>query len=141
MKLRLADLEGLHVKHSERIESNEKRGVWTFIGVWSGVFLTIIKLLTPATPAVIQAPASPTTSGNNIKIGLDGQNQPSPQRAYLTTKDVAEKEAVETRTVIDWIAKRRIVPAPERSGDRQWAIAADYRILPQIAESAETVNP
>ena len=58
-------------------------------------------------------------------------------RTYLTTAEVAKRESkadhsVSERTVVDWIASGRIVPAPVKDG-AQWRIAAKYRIPPQTA--------
>ena len=54
-------------------------------------------------------------------------------RTYLTTADVAAKEQVSVREVVDMIAQGEITPPPEKSG-REYRIAANYRILPQSAE-------
>lgn len=67
------------------------------------------------------------------------------QRPYLNVKEVALKEGVSDRAIIDWIGKGRIEPAPVKSG-KEYTIAADYRVLPQDAaccgdEPDEEVKP
>jgi len=55
-------------------------------------------------------------------------------REYLTVQEVAEREGVTDRTVINWIEEGRIVPAPEKAG-KSWAISESFRILPHVAEA------
>jgi len=54
--------------------------------------------------------------------------QGSPHRDYLTTAEVAAKENVSVREVVDMIATGEIVPLPQKEG-REYRIAADYRRL------------
>lgn len=56
-------------------------------------------------------------------------------RAYLTTADVALREGIAERTVVEYINQGRISPAPEKTG-KSWSIAAEYRILPPNAASS-----
>jgi hypothetical protein len=69
--------------------------------------------------------------GNNVQIGA-GISPENPQRDYLRTDEVAEREGVEPRTVLEWVYDGRISPPPIKT-DRAWQFAADYRILPQTA--------
>ena len=62
-------------------------------------------------------------------------------RDYVTTADIAAKEKVTERAVIDWIAAGRIEPPPVKSG-KSWTIAKNFRIIPQDSECCgETPNP
>lgn len=96
-----------------------------------GLILTLYKLFS----AVQYPQAAPPTNTNSVQIG--GTEQPKPQREYLDSDEVGEREGVSSRTVTSWIEQGRILPQPTRQG-RAWVIAADYRILPQTA--AETAS-
>lgn len=92
-----------------------------------GTFVTIAKMLL-ALPSY--APHSPIpTNTNSVQIGAESKEKP--QREFLNSDEVGEREGVTSRTVISWIEQGRIEPQPTRNG-RAWIIAADYKILPQI---------
>lgn len=55
-------------------------------------------------------------------------------RNYVTTADVAAREHVTERAVLDWISAGRIHPQPVKVG-KAWTIARNFRILPQDPES------
>jgi len=101
------------------------------LGVLSFI-LTVLKLLIPTLSA--QPHTSPPTNTNSVHIGADSKEKP--QREFLNSDEVGEREGVTSRTVISWIEQGRIEPQPTRNG-RAWIIAADYRILPQTAELTE----
>lgn len=54
-------------------------------------------------------------------------------KTWLTTKDVAEREQVTERTVINYIEAGMIDPPPERTG-KSWLIAEHFRIVPKDSE-------
>ena len=58
-------------------------------------------------------------------------------KTWLTTKDVAEREGITERTVINYIQKGMIEPAPVMNG-KAWEIAANFRIVPHDSESCGT---
>jgi hypothetical protein len=61
-------------------------------------------------------------------------------RDYVTTADVAAREQVTERAVIDWISAGRIEPMPVKSG-KSWVIDKNFRIVPHDAECCgETPN-
>jgi hypothetical protein len=61
-------------------------------------------------------------------------------RDYVTTADIAQRQGVTERAVIDWIAEGRIDPMPVKSG-KQWVIAKNFRIVPNDSECCgETPN-
>jgi len=95
-----------------------------------GLVLGIIKLVQPM---IHQSPVLPTNT-NSVQIGAESKEKP--QREFLNSDEVGEREGVTSRTVISWIEQGRIEPQPTRNG-RAWIIAADYRILPQTAELTE----
>lgn len=55
-------------------------------------------------------------------------------RTWLTTKDVATREQIDERTVLNYIEQGMIEPAPVKAG-KAWQIAANFRIIPKDTES------
>ncbi len=55
-------------------------------------------------------------------------------RTWLTTKEVAAREKVTERTVINYIERGMIEPPPVRDG-KAWQIAQSFRIIPQDTET------
>ncbi len=55
-------------------------------------------------------------------------------RTWLTTKEVAEREKIDERTVINYIAAGQIEPPPVKNG-KAWQIAEEFRIVPKDSES------
>lgn len=74
-----------------------------------------------------------TQSVNVGEAAADGDSQLATHRTYLTTADVAKREAISVREVTDMIAHGEITPPPTKDG-REYRIAADYRIQPQPAD-------
>jgi len=101
------------------------------LGIVSFV-LTLVKLFIPM-PQTSPAPSNT----NSVQIG--GASKEKPQREFLNSDEVGEREGVSSRTVTSWIEQGRIYPQPTRQG-RAWVIAADYRILPQSADNSETAQ-
>jgi len=81
--------------------------------------------------------SQPNTPSNLNSVQIGNTNEKKPQREFLNSDEVGEREGVSSRTVTSWIEQGRIYPQPTRQG-RAWTIAADYRLLPQTAELAET---
>jgi hypothetical protein len=54
-------------------------------------------------------------------------------KTWLTTQQVAVKEKVTDRTVLNYIESGMIEPEPMKQG-KSWVIAENYRILPHDAE-------
>ena len=100
------------------------------LGVLSFI-LTVLKLLMPTLSA---QPHTLPPNTNSVQIGAESKEKP--QREFLNSDEVGEREGVTSRTVISWIEQGRIEPQPTRNG-MAWIIAADYRILPQTAELTE----
>ncbi len=59
-------------------------------------------------------------------------------RTWLTTKDVAAREKVDERTVLNYIEQRMIEPAPVKAG-KAWQIAAHFRIIPKDSEDCGNI--
>lgn len=55
-------------------------------------------------------------------------------KTWLTTKDVAAREGITERTVINYIENGMIDPTPRKNG-KAWEIAANFRIVPNDSES------
>ena len=71
----------------------------------------------------------------NVNVGKAGTTAELAETArdYVTTADIAAKEKVTERAVLDWISAGRIQPMPVKTG-KSWAIAKNFRILPNDAE-------
>jgi len=55
-------------------------------------------------------------------------------KTWLTTKDVAEREGITERTVLNYIENGMIEPTPRKNG-KAWVIASHFRIVPNDSES------
>lgn len=55
-------------------------------------------------------------------------------KVWLTTKEVAAREKVTERTVINYIEQSMIDPPPVKNG-KEWHIAENFRILPNGSEN------
>ena len=54
-------------------------------------------------------------------------------KIWLTTKEVAAREKVTERTVLNYIDQKMIDPAPIKDG-KEWHIAENFRIIPNLSE-------
>lgn len=102
--------------------------IWLLI---AGVIAAVMNLVMYG-PVAMPAPANQHTSiitGSADTSKLAGDES---HTTVLDTATVAKQTGLSVRTIEDYIAKGRIVPAPIK-GSRSWEIAADYRILPQSA--------
>lgn len=72
----------------------------------------------------------------NVNVGQakDGKDAQMTAKTWLTTKDVAEREGITERTVINYIEHGMIEPTPRKNG-KAWEIAANFRIIPNDSES------
>lgn len=73
----------------------------------------------------------------NVNVGQHDKDlggSAATARTWLTTKDVAAREKVDERTVLNYIEQGMIEPAPVKAG-KAWQIAAHFRIIPKDAES------
>lgn len=100
--------------------------------VWLVITAVVVGLLNLILPRSNSAPSAPHQSTSVITGDATDLEQLASHRTYLTTADVAAKEKVSVREVVDMIAQGEITPAPEKTG-REYRIAASYRILPQPA--------
>lgn len=89
--------------------------------------LTIVKFFI----LIPNGTTTPTPSNSN-SVQIGDSNTKQPQRDFLNTDEVGEREGVTSRTVTTWVEQGRISPPPTRQG-RAWIISANYRILPQTA--------
>lgn len=79
------------------------------------------------------------TNTNTVSIGK-GTADSETHRGYLTTEEVAQKEKVTARTVLNWIEEGKIDPPPTKEG-KAWTISENYRLLPKPAEPFGSVEP
>lgn len=69
----------------------------------------------------------------NVGQTKDGKESQMTAKTWLTTKDVAERESISERTVINYIENGMIEPTPRKNG-KAWEIAPEFRIVPNDAE-------
>lgn len=107
-------------------------------------WLVIAAVLVGLLNLVIGKPGATAPHQSTSVITGDAQSGPSmldaatatgtaqSHRDYLTTADVAAKENVSVREVVDMIAQGEITPPPQKQG-REYRITADYRLQPHPA--------
>jgi hypothetical protein len=86
----------------------------------------------------IQALESRKSSGVSQSVNVGSAEglaeEDESARTWLTTQEVAAREKVTDRTVINYIQAGMIEPEPVQIG-KAWHIAENYRILPKPAET------
>lgn len=71
----------------------------------------------------------------NVNVGsAEGLAEEDSARTWLTTQEVAAREKVTDRTVINYIQNGMIEPEPVQIG-KSWHIAENYRIVPKPSET------
>jgi hypothetical protein len=70
----------------------------------------------------------------NVGQTKEGKESQMTAKTWLTTKDVAEREGITERTVINYIENGMIEPTPRKNG-KAWEIAEHFRIIPNDSES------
>lgn len=86
----------------------------------------VVSILLFALKMAMGMNATPAQNTQDARIGET--SAVNPQRDFLSTDEVAEREGVTARTVTSWI------------NGSAWIIAEDYRILPTTAEPEETAS-
>jgi len=81
----------------------------------------------------IQMPSAAHQSTSVITGQKDAAAMPASAKTWLTTTDVAKREQVTERTIINYIEAGQIDPAPVKEG-KEWHIAEHFRIIPKNAE-------
>jgi len=107
--------------------------VWLLIAT---VTLAILHLVVNK-PGTTSAPSQSTSVITSDAAKAVGSLPSISGRDYLLVSEVAEREGKTERTITDWIDQKRIQPPPIKAG-KEWRIAADYRIPPQIAAFSGT---
>lgn len=98
----------------------------------AGVVVGVLNLVINRAPsASLPTPQHQTTSVNVGDAEADLKNQSA--KTWLTTQEVAKRENVTDRTVINYIESQMIDPPPARDG-KAWRIAENYRIVPNDSE-------
>jgi len=115
-----------------KIDANINKLVWLVI---TAVLVGLLNLILPRSNGT---PSAPHQSTSVITGDATDLEQLASHRTYLTTADVAAKEKVSVRKVIDMIANGEIIPKPEKSGreyniDPKYQVAANDGIQPQPA--------
>lgn len=114
------------------IDATLKKLNWLII---AGVLVGVLNL-------ILNKPTANASHQQSVNVGQAAAEDAlvETSRDYLTTADIAAKEQVTERAVIDWIAEGRIDPMPVKSG-KQWVIAKNFRIVPNDSECCgETPN-
>lgn len=108
------------------IDATLKKLNWLII---AGVIVGILNL-------VLRSPSTPSSHQQSVNVGhaeTDGILVDT-ARDYVTPADIAKREKVTERAVLDWIAEGKIEPMPVKAG-KSWAIARNFRIIPNVAEN------
>lgn len=106
---------------------------------WIMISFLVMGLLNVLMPRAGTAPASHQSTSVITSDAADAIKaaQPASHRTYLTTAEVAAREAKSVREIQDMILNDEITPPPAKAG-REYRIAADYRILPQTTADCGT---
>ncbi len=76
----------------------------------------------------------------NVNVGSAeaiAEEDENSARTWLTTQEVAAREKITDRTVINYIQNGMIQPEPVQIG-KSWHIAENYRIVPKSSETCGT---
>jgi DNA-binding CsgD family transcriptional regulator len=111
------------------IEDGIRKLVWLVI---TAIVVAVLGLVIRP----IQMPSAPHQSTSVITGQKDAITLPTSAKTWLTTADVATREKITERTVINYIESGMIVPHPTRTG-KEWHIAANFRIVPKSSEECE----
>jgi hypothetical protein len=122
-----------------KIDATLSKLAWLVI---AAVLVGILNLVIgkPGTTAPHQSTSVITgdaQSGPGLLDAATATGTAQSHRDYLTTADVAAKENVSVREVVDMIAQGEITPPPQKQG-REYRITADYRIQPHPAADCGT---
>jgi hypothetical protein len=107
-------------------------GVWVTVTVYShGELLAVLQE---------RSTNGRSSMTNSVNVGSTGEAETleASARTWLTTREVAEREGCDERTVINYIAAGQIEPVPVKVG-KSWQIAENFRIIPKDAETGGTV--
>lgn len=116
------------------------------MGTWI-IRLLVLWIITAVLNLVLtnhRSSPAPTSQSTNV-ITSDAASKaaaiaPQSRRDYLLVSEVALREGVAERTILDWIEHKRLTPTPVKEG-KEWRISAEYRIPPQIAANSGTSKP
>jgi hypothetical protein len=131
------------MEHDEEIVTLGTVNGWAFrIAIWFApifaIWMTAKVLAHDTDIAVLKMQFS--MRGDNSKMSQSvnvGQNKDATlakgAKTWLTTKDVAERQGITERTVLNYIESGMIDPAPVKNG-KAWEIAENFRILPNHSD-------
>ena len=111
-------------------------------GIRKLVWLVVTAIVVAVLGLVVRPMQMPSASHQSTSV-ITGQKDaatlPASAKTWLTTADVATREKVTERTVINYIEAGMISPPPLKSG-KEWHIAENFRIIPKDAEDCEPVQ-
>ena len=90
-------------------------------------------LVNPIITAIILSFGKPARAATHTDLPVPAALT-SAASPWLTTTEVAARENIARRTLIDWIASSRIHPPPHKSS-RTWHIPANYEIRTSSRDS------
>jgi hypothetical protein len=126
-KLGRIEAEFAHTNRTlESINAHIARGLWILV---TAILVAILSL-------IIRVPTAAPGNSASISVGAT-ESVADSARDYLTVAEVATRESKAERTIIEWIETGRIDPAPTKPA-KEWVIAANYRILPQLSANSRT---
>lgn len=120
---------------------------WAFkIAIWFAplfaVWMTTKVLAHDTEIAVLKMQISMQGAGKvsqSVNVGQhDKAAAETSAKTWLTTKDVAAKEGVTERTVLNYIEDKMIQPPPRFNG-KSYEIATNFRIIPKDSEDCGNV--
>ncbi len=113
--------------HSGEIRENFRRLNWLLI---TGIVVGLLNLLISRNPLPATLPSHQSTSVNVGDAAEDITTNSG--RTWLTVQEVAKREGITDRTILNYIDARMIEPEPTKHG-KEWQISEKYRIVPKNA--------
>lgn len=114
----------------------------------SGLWTAVVKLYFPALSSGGMSAVTPgavSTGSQHVSVSAPAAGAPavpvSMPRDWITAAEFAAMVDRDERTVISYIAAKRIHPLPVREpGEREWRIDPDAVLLPAAASAADSGN-
>jgi hypothetical protein len=114
------------------LKSYAQKIIWLLIAVVAAAVLNLVVNKHAPSPAPTQSTSVITSEAAARTAGALPSTS---HRDYYLVSEVALREGKSERTIIEWIEAGRIQPTPVKTG-KEWRIAEEYRIPPQLAASS-----
>ncbi len=114
-------------------------------GLWTAVVRLYFPALSSGPGMAAVTPGAVSTGSQHVSVSAPAAGAPavpvSTPRPWITAAEFAAMVDRDERTVISYIAARRIHPLPVREpGEREWRIDPDAVLLPSAASAADSGN-